>query len=196
MRWQLLGTVSFWGDECVLKLPGGDGGTTLWPYSKSLHFIQKGKFYSMCIFNKSFTKYIMARTIPETFKMRTLNLIKSVLNTFNRNLSPKWETSVVWSLARKGSKTCLWLNEKSFFLLCGGVFFCLFSFFSFLASPCHLELPGQESDLSHSCDLCCSCGNTRSLTYRARPGIKPASQCCRDTDNLFVPQQELLENLL
>ena len=44
-----------------------------------------------------------------------------------------------------------------------------------------MELPGQGSDLSHSCDLCCSCSNTGSLTHCAGPGIKPASQRSRDT---------------
>ena len=53
----------------------------------------------------------------------------------------------------------------------------------------HRELPmlGVESKLqllayttatldpSHICDLCCSCGNARSLTHWARPGIKSAS---------------------
>ena len=37
-------------------------------------------------------------------------------------------------------------------------------FFSLLAALRHVEFPGQGSDLSHSCDLYCSCGNTRSLS--------------------------------
>lgn len=32
-------------------------------------------------------------------------------------------------------------------------------FFSFLASPQHMEFTYQGSELNHSCDLCLSCGN-------------------------------------
>ena len=32
-------------------------------------------------------------------------------------------------------------------------------FFSFLATPQHMQFLGQGSDPSCSCDLCCSCGN-------------------------------------
>ena len=39
----------------------------------------------------------------------------------------------------------------------------LFFFFSFLATLWYMEFPGQESALSHSCDLCHSCGNARSF---------------------------------
>ena len=47
----------------------------------------------------------------------------------------------------------------------------------FLFQPPHSiwKFPGQESDLSCSCDLCCNCGNAGSLTRWARPGVKPAS---------------------
>ena len=54
------------------------------------------------------------------------------------------------------------------------------SFFLFLATPQRMEFPGQGSDPSCSCNLSHSCGNTRSLTHCARPGIKPASQCSQD----------------
>ena len=47
--------------------------------------------------------------------------------------------------------------------------------------PQDMELPGQGSDPSHSCDLHCNCGNAGSLTHYARPGIEPASQSLRDT---------------
>ena len=67
--------------------------------------------------------------------------------------------------------------------------FYLFIFLS--ATLWHLEFPGQGSDLSHSWDLCCSCGNVRSLTYGAELGIKPASQCSQDATDLIAPQQEL-----
>ena len=52
--------------------------------------------------------------------------------------------------------------------------FCLFSF---LAAPQHVEFPSQGSDLGHSCNLSRRCGNARSLTHCAGPGIEPVSQC-------------------
>ena len=61
----------------------------------------------------------------------------------------------------------------------------------FLAAPWHMEFPGQRSDPNHSCNLGCSCGNTRSLTRCAGPGIEPASQCSQDTADLTAPQWEL-----
>ena len=54
-----------------------------------------------------------------------------------------------------------------------------------------MEFPGQGSDPSHSCDLSCSCGNTRSLNHCAGLGIKPASQCFQDCLNPIAPQWEL-----
>ena len=50
-------------------------------------------------------------------------------------------------------------------------------FFSFLAAPQHMEFLGQGSNMSLSLDQSHSCSNTRSLTYRARPGIKRAAGC-------------------
>ena len=50
--------------------------------------------------------------------------------------------------------------------------------FFFLLFSCTHDLWmfwGQKSNPSHSCNLCHSRGNTRSLTHWARPGIKPAS---------------------
>ena len=44
-------------------------------------------------------------------------------------------------------------------------------FFS-LAAPQHMELQGQGADLSCSHELSPSCGNTKSLTHRARAGIE------------------------
>ena len=68
---------------------------------------------------------------------------------------------------------------------------CLIVCFSFLATLWHMEFSGQGSDPNCSCDLLHSYTNTRSLTYCARPGTEPASQCPRDTANPVVPQQEL-----
>ena len=54
-----------------------------------------------------------------------------------------------------------------------------------------MELPGQGSDLSHSCDLSHSYGNARSLTHHAAPGIEPSSQRSQDATDPIVPQREL-----
>ena len=54
---------------------------------------------------------------------------------------------------------------------------------------------GQESDLSHSCNLSHSSGNAGSLTHCAGPGIKPRSQHYQDADNPIVQQRELLSCL-
>ena len=54
-----------------------------------------------------------------------------------------------------------------------------------------MEFPGQGSDPSHSCDLCCSCSNAGSLTHCVRLGIEPVSWCCRDMDDPIEPQREL-----
>ena len=50
-------------------------------------------------------------------------------------------------------------------------------FFSFLATPQHMEFPGQESDPSHHCDPSCSCGTAGCGTghHGAGLGIEPAS---------------------
>ena len=71
--------------------------------------------------------------------------------------------------------------------------FCLFVF-SFLTPPRHMEFPSQGSDLSHSFDLCCSCGNARSSTHCAGLGIEPVSWCCRDAFDPIAPQWELLSS--
>lgn len=54
------------------------------------------------------------------------------------------------------------------------------------------EFLRQGLDLSHSCDLCCTCDNTGSLTHWAGPRIKLASQHSRDVANPVVLQRELL----
>ena len=77
-----------------------------------------------------------------------------------------------------------------FFLLrCSRLFF----FFSFLATPWHMEFPGQGSDLSHSCDLCHSCSNAGSLTHHDQAGgtnLRPKAAYP------IEPQQELLDDSL
>ena len=55
-----------------------------------------------------------------------------------------------------------------------------------------MEFPGRGLDPRPSCHLPCSCANARALTYCARLGIEPVSQCSLDaaTDPVS-PQQEL-----
>lgn len=38
----------------------------------------------------------------------------------------------------------------------------------------HIEFPGQRSDRSHSCDLCCRCGNAGSLNPLCQARDEPA----------------------
>ena len=71
-----------------------------------------------------------------------------------------------------------------------------FSFLLSLASQQHVVPPHQGSDLSCSLDPSPNCGNTRSLTHRARPGTKPASQRSQDATSPAAPQRELLDKLL
>ena len=71
------------------------------------------------------------------------------------------------------------------------VFCCCFVLLPFLATPRHMELPGQGSELSRNCDPSHSCGNARSLTHCAGPGIKPRCQHSRDSANAVAPQREL-----
>ena len=56
---------------------------------------------------------------------------------------------------------------------------------SFLSAPRHMDFPGQGTDLNRRYSLSHSCGNARSLTHYAGPGIEPMSQP-------VVPQWELL----
>lgn len=66
-----------------------------------------------------------------------------------------------------------------------------FFYFSFLTAPRHMELPGQGSHLSRSLDLSHSCGDARSLTSCAGPGIEPASQHSQGATDPIAPQQKL-----
>ena len=80
----------------------------------------------------------------------------------------------------------------SFFLFFFFLSFFLFPSFLPLAVQRHRDFPGQGSDPSCTCNLNCSCSNTRSLTHYAGPGIKNASHCSQDTANHTEPQQELI----
>ena len=64
-------------------------------------------------------------------------------------------------------------------------------FFFFLATPQHMEFPGQGSDLCHSCNLSHSCSNTRSLTRYAGTGIEFATQCSQEAPDPIASQWEL-----
>ena len=70
--------------------------------------------------------------------------------------------------------------------------FSFFNFFSILATPWHMEFPGQGSYLSYSHALICSHGSTGSPTHSVGPGIEPVPQRSQDTANPIAPQQEVL----
>ena len=55
-------------------------------------------------------------------------------------------------------------------------------FFSLLAAPRHMEFPGRGSDLSHSFNLCHSCGNARSLNPLFQTG---ESNLCPDAAEML-----------
>ena len=69
-------------------------------------------------------------------------------------------------------------------------------FFPFSVAPWRMEFPGQGSDLSHSCDLSCSCSNAKSLTDCTALGIEPRVPGSQDTTHPLASQQELLGVLL
>ena len=53
-----------------------------------------------------------------------------------------------------------------------------FFYFSYLATPRHMEVPGRGSDLG-----CHSCSSAGSLTHSARLGIEPVSQHTKDASD-------------
>ena len=80
-------------------------------------------------------------------------------------------------------------------------------FFFFGCTTLYGVLLGQGLDPSHSCNLSCSCGNTRSLTHYGRPGIRtcipalprPCWFCCttagtpKSTFKMYVFKMTFLE---
>ena len=83
------------------------------------------------------------------------------------------------------------LHQDLFSLLFVCLFLFLFFVFFFLFQhTVSYGVPGQGSNPSHSCNLCCSCGNTRSLTHCSMPGIEPLSpkhcrSCCSTAGTPF-----------
>ena len=67
-----------------------------------------------------------------------------------------------------------------------------FFFFHFLPPPWHMELPGQGSDPSRSCDLSRSYSNMGFLTHCAGSRPEPVSQHSQDAADPIAPQRELL----
>ena len=66
-------------------------------------------------------------------------------------------------------------------------------YFFFFGHPETYRVPGgQGLDLSHICDLHCSCGTAGSLTHCAELGIEPVTHCSRNTANPNAPQWELV----
>ena len=83
----------------------------------------------------------------------------------------KDKIKMVWlgsACSKKGHKGREQYGWRCFF------FFSLSLFFSWTHSI--LKFLGQGSNPSHPCNLHHSCGNTRSLTHCARPGIKSTPQ--------------------
>ena len=74
--------------------------------------------------------------------------------------------------------------------------FCLLFVFAFWLHPQHMEVPWVGLNLSLSCDLHHSCGNTGTLTHCARLGIQPVPlqwpELLQSDPLSAVPQQELL----
>ena len=102
--------------------------------------------------------------------------------TVERILGHKWGSEVLMSILSP-----IFRIKR----ISSSLFFFFFLSFSFLATPQHMEFPGQESDPRRSHDLSLSCSNTGSLTHCARLEIESVSQCSQDTAHPIVPQGEL-----
>ena len=78
-----------------------------------------------------------------------------------------------------------WIVFVPLFESVGHLFFSffLFFFFSFSSAPQLMEFLDQGSDPSHSCNLCHSYGNARSLTHCAEPG----NLCPSAAETLTIP---------
>ena len=90
------------------------------------------------------------------------NLLFSHLSLLLRKYCTKGHTPVIPSLIYQ--QKFVWLYNF---------------FFSSLATPWHMEFPGQGSDLSCSCNLCScnvSCSCNQCFTYVPRPGIRSELQ--------------------
>ena len=70
----------------------------------------------------------------------------------------------------------------------GFVLFC----FSFLASPQHMDFPGQRLHLSLSCDQATAVATPDPQPIALGWRSNPCPCCCRDTVNPITPQWELL----
>ena len=69
-------------------------------------------------------------------------------------------------------------------------------YFIYLLSPIIDQKQFLRQGSNCSCNLSHSCGNARSLTHCAGPGIKPVSQCSQETIDPIMPQWELLKQFL
>ena len=85
------------------------------------------------------------------------------------------------------------VNSQPSFLLFHTKFGCSFlsPLFPFLATPHHVEYPDQGLDPSCSCKPATAAAMSDPLTHCARPGIEPASWCCRDAAGPIVLQREV-----
>ena len=94
---------------------------------------------------------------------------------------------------------CQFLTWKNLIIMstsCGEQSQTLGFFFSlpFPGCPVAYGALGEGSNLSRGHNLSHGCGNARSLTHCARPGIEPTSQHSQDAAYPVGPQQELLSN--
>ena len=107
-----------------------------------------------------------------------------------------WKTSELTCERRPAEDTCsvndLVFNRLYVYMYKYFLSFIFQIFFYFLAAPQHMEVLGQGSDPSRSCDLCWRYGNAGPVTHCVMPGIKPAPWRCTDVANPIAPQQELI----
>ena len=104
--------------------------------------------------------------------MRDLSLVSNLHHSSRQH-------QILNPLSEVRDRTRILMDSSRICFLCATMGTMSF-FSSFLPTPQHREFLGQESDPSHSCDLCYGCGDVRSLTHCAGLGIEPASQCSQD----------------
>ena len=111
-------------------------------------------------------KFLCIKTSEAKVKLKNLKKKKSLRSRNTENLKL---FSTTWP--------ALFSNGLLFFQLYVefGVHrcFCLLFVFAFWLHPQHMEVPWVGLNLSLSCDLHHSCGNTGTLTHCARLGIQP-----------------------
>ena len=122
-------------------------------------FIYLFIFYCLLIVNemKSWVKAVLVKSL---YSLETLKWCMS-------QRFPSWRVTFGNSIMCHSMKNFM---ERPGIWICNTDILFYFIFFLFLATPWHMEFPGLGLDSSCSCDLCRSCGNTRSFNppYQAR----------------------------